>query len=72
MATEGGELIWCNARVSALAFYERAGFRTWGEEWEIPGHRTARGDVATDRAGKDMMADSGAAGTPRWSIFSNS
>ena len=38
VGTEGGELIWCNARVSALAFYERAGFRTWGEPWEIPGH----------------------------------
>jgi len=24
--------------VSAIAFYERAGFRTWGEEWVIASH----------------------------------
>ena len=29
-------LVWCNARVSAIAFYERAGFRTRGEEWVTP------------------------------------
>ena len=28
VASAGGTLIWCNARVSALGFYERAGFRT--------------------------------------------
>ena len=28
--------IWCNARVGAVAFYERAGFRTWGDEWVLP------------------------------------
>src|ERR1035441_2989632 len=35
---EGGDLLWCNARVSAIAFYERAGFRTWGEQWVIAAH----------------------------------
>ena len=38
VAAEGGDLLWCNARVSAIAFYERAGFRTWGEQWVIPAH----------------------------------
>jgi len=38
VAAEGGDLLWCNARVSAIAFYERAGFRTWGEEWVIASH----------------------------------
>jgi GNAT superfamily N-acetyltransferase len=38
VAAEGGDLIWCNARVSARTFYERAGFRTWGEEWVIASH----------------------------------
>jgi len=38
VAAEGGDLLWCNARVSAVAFYERAGFRTWGEEWVEPAH----------------------------------
>jgi GNAT superfamily N-acetyltransferase len=28
VATEGGDLLWCNARVSAVGFYERAGFGT--------------------------------------------
>jgi GNAT superfamily N-acetyltransferase len=29
-------LVWCNARVGAIAFYERAGFRTRGDEWITP------------------------------------
>lgn len=32
----GGEIVWCNARVRAIPFYKRAGFETWGEEWELP------------------------------------
>jgi GNAT superfamily N-acetyltransferase len=36
VGAEGGELLWCNARVGAVAFYERAGFRTWGELWDLP------------------------------------
>lgn len=32
----GGGLLWCNARVPALAFYQRAGFRTRGEEFVEP------------------------------------
>lgn len=36
VAAEGGNLLWCNARVSALGFYERAGFKAWGDEWELP------------------------------------
>ena len=35
VAGAGGDLLWCNARTSAVAFYERAGFRTWGPEWVI-------------------------------------
>ena len=35
VAAAGGDLLWCNARMSAVAFYERAGFRTWGPEWVI-------------------------------------
>ncbi len=36
VAAEGGDLLWCNARVlGAVAFYERAGFRTWGDEWVL-------------------------------------
>jgi len=36
VAAEGGDLVWCNARVGAIAFYKRAGFETWGDEWELP------------------------------------
>jgi GNAT superfamily N-acetyltransferase len=32
----GGGLLWCNARVPAVGFYLRAGFRTRGEEWVEP------------------------------------
>lgn len=32
----GGTLLWCNARVRAVPFYERAGFATFGESWELP------------------------------------
>jgi GNAT superfamily N-acetyltransferase len=33
----GGTYFWCNARVSARAFYERHGFTARGEEFELPG-----------------------------------
>lgn len=36
VANEGGALIWCNARVPARRFYERAGFVAHGEEWDDP------------------------------------
>ncbi|MEM1414939.1 MAG: GNAT family N-acetyltransferase [Myxococcota bacterium] len=31
----GGAAPWCNARVVALGFYRRAGWRTYGEEFEV-------------------------------------
>lgn len=33
VAERGGAGVWCNARVRAVAFYERAGFRTFGDTW---------------------------------------
>jgi GNAT superfamily N-acetyltransferase len=32
----GGRRVWCNARRPAVAFYERAGLRVEGEEFELP------------------------------------
>ncbi|HEY2427392.1 MAG TPA: GNAT family N-acetyltransferase [Acidimicrobiales bacterium] len=32
----GGGLLWCNARVPAVPFYQRAGFVTRGESWVEP------------------------------------
>lgn len=32
----GGGLVWCNARVPAVRFYERAGFVTRGQAWVDP------------------------------------
>jgi GNAT superfamily N-acetyltransferase len=32
----GASRVWCNARVPARSFYERAGFRVVSEEFEIP------------------------------------
>ncbi|MCW2758814.1 MAG: family N-acetyltransferase [Nocardioidaceae bacterium] len=34
--TNGGGGVWCNARLPAVAFYERAGFVTDGAEWTDP------------------------------------
>lgn len=32
---QGGQRLWCNARVSAQGFYERLGFSTQGDRFEI-------------------------------------
>ena len=34
---EGGTRIWCNARIGARSLYERAGLRSRGERFELPG-----------------------------------
>lgn len=34
--TAGGELVWCNARVAARGFYQRAGFAATGPEFDEP------------------------------------
>ncbi|HEV3266452.1 MAG TPA: GNAT family N-acetyltransferase [Acidimicrobiales bacterium] len=36
VASQGGGLLWCNARVPATGLYRRAGFTTYGEEWLDP------------------------------------
>lgn len=36
VADHGGGLLWCNARLPALAFYQRAGFAIRGEPWDEP------------------------------------
>ncbi len=36
-AARGGTELWCNARVRARPFYERAGFRAEGDEFDVPG-----------------------------------
>jgi GNAT superfamily N-acetyltransferase len=36
VARLGGGLLWCNARIPAQRFYERAGFVTRGESWIDP------------------------------------
>jgi GNAT superfamily N-acetyltransferase len=33
---QGAEVVWCNARIPARAFYERAGFVAHGDEWDDP------------------------------------
>jgi GNAT superfamily N-acetyltransferase len=33
VAAHGGGTLWCSARVPAAAFYERAGFERFGDEW---------------------------------------
>ncbi len=36
VASDGSEL-WCNARLSAVGFYGRAGFEVLSEEFDVPG-----------------------------------
>lgn len=36
IATAGGGILWCNARVSATGLYERGGMQRWGAIWEEP------------------------------------
>jgi len=36
VADHGGGLLWCNARVPAVAFYRRAGFVEHGDTWDEP------------------------------------
>jgi GNAT superfamily N-acetyltransferase len=33
----GGEVLWCNARTSAMDFYRRHGLQSMGNEFDIPG-----------------------------------
>jgi GNAT superfamily N-acetyltransferase len=37
IAIQGGEIFWCNGRVTAIPFYQAAGFQVWGEEFVVPG-----------------------------------
>ncbi|MGH3921357.1 MAG: hypothetical protein ACRDTT_00480 [Pseudonocardiaceae bacterium] len=32
----GGDLVWCNVRASAVSFYERFGFHVCGPVWDDP------------------------------------
>ncbi|HUY60153.1 MAG TPA: GNAT family N-acetyltransferase [Solirubrobacteraceae bacterium] len=34
LATSGGGILWCNARLAARRFYERGGMEAWGEPWD--------------------------------------
>jgi GNAT superfamily N-acetyltransferase len=34
--TNGGGILWCNARLAARRFYERGGMEAWGEPWNDP------------------------------------
>jgi predicted GNAT family N-acyltransferase len=37
VAARGGDLVWCDARVTAAGFYERAGFTVVTEPYDKPG-----------------------------------
>ncbi|HVM13278.1 MAG TPA: GNAT family N-acetyltransferase, partial [Egibacteraceae bacterium] len=37
VVAEGGAELWCNARLSAVGFYRRAGFEVLSEEFDVPG-----------------------------------
>ena len=43
VAARGGDLVWCDARVTAAGFYERIGFTVVTERVRQAGHRPARG-----------------------------
>ncbi|OMQ15306.1 hypothetical protein A7K94_0210455 [Modestobacter sp. VKM Ac-2676] len=35
VAAHGGDLVWCDARAAAVGFYERIGFTTVTDEYEL-------------------------------------
>ena len=37
VAAAAGAELWCNARMAAVGFYERAGFRVVSDEFQVPG-----------------------------------
>jgi GNAT superfamily N-acetyltransferase len=37
MIRHGGEVLWCNGRTTAMAFYRAQGFAPYGDEFESPG-----------------------------------
>lgn len=37
VAARGGDLVWCDARVAAVGFYERVGFTVVTDEFDRPG-----------------------------------
>ena len=37
IAARGGDLVWCDSRVTAAGFYERMGFTVVTEPFEVPG-----------------------------------
>ena len=42
VAARGGDLVWCDARVAAVGFYERMGFTVVTERVRQARHRPAR------------------------------
>jgi GNAT superfamily N-acetyltransferase len=34
--TSGAQILWCNARTTAIGFYQKLGFESVGDEFEIP------------------------------------
>ena len=53
VATLGGDLVWCDARVPAVGFYERMGFAVVTEEFPKPEGGPHRGMVIEIAAGVD-------------------
>ena len=37
VTASGGAELWCNARLSAVGFYQRAGFEVLSDEFDVPG-----------------------------------
>jgi GNAT superfamily N-acetyltransferase len=37
VSAHGGGVLWCNARIKASTFYQRAGFETRGDTFDLPG-----------------------------------
>jgi ribosomal protein S18 acetylase RimI-like enzyme len=45
VAARGGDLVWCDARMAAVGFYERVGFAVVTEEFDKPEGGRHRGMV---------------------------
>lgn len=60
VAANGGGLVWCGVRTSALTFYLRAGFAPHGEQWDEPligRHQRMWREVSSSAQGGQQVSD---------------
>ena len=59
VAARGGDLVWCDARLAAVGFYERMGFAVVTQEYDKPEGRPAPGHDHRRGAGSGWSPPAG-------------